>query len=217
MAGLFISLEGIEGAGKTTLIQKMVAYFEHCGKEVLLTREPGGSGLGKKLRSIILNAEEKICPTAELLLFLADRAEHAETCIAPALAQGKIVLCDRFIDSTVAYQGYGRGMDIERLNMLNAIATKGLKPDLTILLDLDPEVGLARATARNSAQNLTVSEGRFEAESLEFHQKIRAGFLAVSRREKRFLVVNAEQGADAVFADVLKPLERLLEEKYGSE
>lgn len=213
MAGLFISLEGVEGAGKTTLIQKMVAYFGRCGKEVLLTREPGGSELGKKLRGIILNAEEKICPTAELLLFLADRAEHTETSIAPALAQGKIVLCDRFIDSTVAYQGYGRGMDIERLNMLNALVTNGLKPDLTILLDLDPEIGLARATARNIAQNLTVSEGRFESEALEFHQKIRAGFLAISRREKRFLVVNAAQDADAVFADVLKALERLLEEK----
>ena len=213
MAGLFISLEGVEGAGKTTLIQKMVAYFGSCGKEVLLTREPGGSELGKKLRGIILNAEEKICPTAELLLFLADRAEHTETCIAPALAQGKIVLCDRFIDSTVAYQGYGRGMDIDRLNMLNARATYVLKPDLTILLDLDPEIGLARATARNIAQNLTVSEGRFEAEALEFHQKIRTGFLTISRREKRFWVVNAAQDADAVFADVLKALECLLEEK----
>ena len=177
---------------------------------MLLTR---GSELGKKLRGIILNAEEKICPTAELLLFLADRAEHTETCIAPALAQGKIVLCDRFIDSTVAYQGYGRGMDIDRLNMLNALATNGLKPDLTILLDLDPEIGLARATARNIAQNLTVSEGRFEAEALEFHQKIRTGFLTISRREKRFWVVNAAQDADAVFADVLKALECLLEEK----
>lgn len=210
MAGVFISLEGIEGAGKTTLIQKMIAYFEKAGKEVLLTREPGGSELGQKLRSIILNAEEKICPAAELFLFLADRAEHVQSCIKPALMQGKIVLCDRFIDSTVAYQGYGRGMDVSQLQMLNDRATGGLKPDLTIILDLDSEIGLARANARNQAENLTVKEGRFEAEALEFHQKIRAGFLALSKQEDRFFVVNAEQNADAVFADVCKKLQSFL-------
>lgn len=211
MAGLFISLEGIEGAGKTTLIQKMIAWFEAKGKEVLLTREPGGSELGKKLRSIILNAEEKICPASELFLFLADRAEHVESCIKPALVQGKIVLCDRFIDSTVAYQGYGRGMDISGLKMLNDRAAGGLKPDLTIILDLAPEIGLARANARNKAENLTIKEGRFEAEALDFHQKIRAGFLALSKEEERFFVVNAEQNAEAVFADVCKKLQNILE------
>lgn len=210
MAGLFISLEGIEGAGKSTLIQKMIAYFEAAGKEVLLTREPGGSELGQKLRSIILNAEEKICPAAELFLFLADRAEHVESSIKPALAQEKVVLCDRFIDSTVAYQGYGRGMDVKQLQMLNERAAGGLKPDLTIILDLDPEIGLARANARNKAENLTVKEGRFEAEALEFHQKIRAGFLALSKEEKRFFVVDAKQNAEAVFADVCKKLQSFL-------
>lgn len=210
MAGLFISLEGIEGAGKSTLIQKMIAYFEAAGKEVLLTREPGGSELGQKLRSIILNAEEKICPAAELFLFLADRAEHVESCIKPALAQEKVVLCDRFIDSTVAYQGYGRGMDVKQLQMLNERAAGGLKPDLTIILDLDPEIGLARANARNKAENLTIREGRFEAETLEFHQKIRAGFLALSKEEKRFFVVDAKQNAEAVFADVCKKLQSFL-------
>lgn len=210
MAGVFISLEGIEGAGKTTLIQKMIAYFQNMGKEVLLTREPGGSDLGKKLRSIILNAEEKICPPAELFLFLADRAEHAQTCIKPALAQGKIVLCDRFIDSTVAYQGYGRGMDIVQLKMLNTLATQGLMPDLTFILDLEPQIGLARANARNKELNLTVKEGRFEAETLEFHQKIREGFLAMSKEEKRFFVVNAEQSAEQVFEIVRGKLQNFL-------
>lgn len=205
--GLFISLEGIEGAGKTTLIQKIIVHFQSMGKDVLLTREPGGSDLGKKLRSIILNAEEKICPPAELFLFLADRAEHVQTCIKPALEQGKIVLCDRFTDSTVAYQGYGRGMDIAQLKMLNSLATQGLTPDLTIVLDLAPEMGLARANARNKEQNLTVKEGRFEAEALEFHQKIRAGFLAMSREEERFFVVNAEQSAEQVFDIVSKKLQ----------
>lgn len=208
--GLFISLEGIEGAGKTTLMQKMLAYFQSRGKEVLLTREPGGSELGKKLRSIILNAEEKICPASELFLFLADRAEHVQTCIKPALAQGKIVLCDRFIDSTVAYQGYGRGMDIAELEMLNKLATGGIKPDLTLILDLEPEVGLARANARNQELNLTVKEGRFEAESLAFHQKIRAGFLAMSKKEDRFFVVDAQQNPEQVFETVCKKLQTFL-------
>lgn len=210
MAGVFISLEGIEGAGKTTLIQKMIAHFHNLGKDVLLTREPGGSELGKKLRSIILNAEEKICPSAELFLFLADRAEHVQTCIKPALEQGKIVLCDRFTDSTVAYQGYGRGMDIAELKMLNSLATQGLTPDLTVILDLDPEIGLARANARNKEQNLTVKEGRFESEALEFHQKIRAGFLAMSREEERFFVVDARQSAEQVFETVHEKLQSIL-------
>lgn len=209
MKGRFITLEGIEGAGKTTLIQSLLEYFSKKNLPVLLTREPGGSGLGKKLRAIVLNAEEKICPAAELFLFLADRAEHVEQVIKPALAEGKIVLCDRFVDSTVAYQGYGRGMDTQMLESLNMQATQGLKPDLTVLLDLDPETGLARAKRRNAEQNLEVEEGRFEAETLDFHKKIREGFLSLSRKEKRFLVVNAEESAEKVLQTVLSALEKL--------
>lgn len=211
MAGLFITFEGIEGAGKTTLIQKLLAYFSSAGREVLLTREPGDSVLGKKLRAIILNAEENICSGAELFLFLADRAQHVETVIKPALEQGKIVLCDRFADSTVAYQGYGRGMDKALLETLNNAATGGLMPDLTIVLDLNPEIGLSRAKKRNAEQNLTVEEGRFEAEALSFHCRIREGFLAMSRKEKRFFVVNAEQDAEAVYNDVLQKIQQVLE------
>ncbi len=133
-----------------------------------------------------------------------------ENCIKPALEQGKIVLCDRFIDSTVAYQGYGRGMDIAELEMLNTLAAGGIKPDLTLVLDLDPKIGLARANARNKEQNLTVKEGRFEAEALEFHQKIRAGFLAMSKKEERFFVVNAEQSAEQVFEMVHQKLKTML-------
>lgn len=209
MAGFFISIEGIEGAGKTTLIQKMSAYFSACGKEVLVTREPGGSELGKKLRAIILNANEKICSGAELFLFLADRAEHVEQVIKPALQAGKIVLCDRFIDSTAAYQGYGRGMDLALLASLNAAATGGLTPDLTLILDLEPEIGLARANKRNAEQNLTVEEGRFEAEALSFHQKIRRGFLELAKTDSRYFVADAEKDADAVF-EAVKPKIALL-------
>lgn len=209
MKGRFITLEGIEGAGKTTLIQSLLEYFSKKNLPVLLTREPGGSGLGQKLRAIVLNAEEKICPAAELFLFLADRAEHVERVIKPALAEGKTVLCDRFTDSTVAYQGYGRGMDIQMLENLNMQATQGLKPDLTVLLDLDPEIGLCRAKRRNAERNLDVEEGRFEAETLDFHKKIREGFLSLSGKEERFLVVNAEESAENVLQTVLSALEKL--------
>lgn len=210
MAGFFISFEGTEGAGKTTLIQKLQAYLSACGKDVVLTREPGGSGLGKKLRAIILNAEEKISSGAELFLFLADRAEHVEEVIKPALEQGKIVLCDRFADSTAAYQGYGRGMDKALLETLNGVATGGLLPDLTIVLDLEPEIGLSRAKRRNAEQNLTVEEGRFEAEALAFHQKIRRGFLELAKSDSRFLVVDAMQDADTVFEQVRQKIADLL-------
>ncbi len=206
--GLFISFEGVEGAGKTTLIKKLVGFFTDKKQDIFLTREPGGSELGKKLRAIILNAEEKIYPSAELFLFLADRAQHVEECIKPALKAGKIVLCDRFIDSTLAYQGYGRGMDIEQLIMLNTLATNGLEPDLTLLLDLPPQMGLERAKTRNIAQNLTIDEGRFEAEALQFHQKIREGFLTLAKQKKRFFVINAEQNAEEVFYIVKQHIEK---------
>lgn len=206
--GLFITFEGVEGAGKTTLIQKLVQYFTEKKQDIFLTREPGGSELGKKLRAIILNAEEKIYPSAELFLFLADRAQHVEDCIKPALQAGKIVLCDRFIDSTIAYQGFGRGMDIKQLSLLNKLATNDLEPDLTLLLDLPPEIGLKRAKTRNIEQNLTIDEGRFEAEALQFHQKIRDGFLSLAKQEKRFFVINAEQDAEQVFHTVIQYIEK---------
>ena len=206
--GLFITFEGVEGAGKTTLIQKLVQYFTEKKQDIFLTREPGGSELGKKLRAIILNAEEKIYPSAELFLFLADRAQHVEDCIKPALQAGKIVLCDRFIDSTIAYQGFGRGMDIKQLSLLNKLATNSLEPDLTLLLDLPPEIGLKRAKTRNIEQNLTIDEGRFEAEALQFHQKIRYGFLSLAKQEKRFFIINAEQDAEQVFHTVIQYIEK---------
>lgn len=206
--GLFITFEGVEGAGKTTLIQKLVQYFTEKKQDIFLTREPGGSELGKKLRAIILNAEEKIYPSAELFLFLADRAQHVEDCIKPALQAGKIVLCDRFIDSTIAYQGFGRGMDIKQLSLLNKLATNGLEPDLTLLLDLPPEIGLKRAKTRNIEQNLTIDEGRFEAEALQFHQKIRDGFLSLAKQEKRFFIINAEQDAEQVCHTVIQYIEK---------
>ena len=191
---MFITLEGIEGSGKSTLLKALLKFFEQNGKTVIVTREPGGSILGQKLRSIILNASENICSQAELFMFLADRAQHIEDVISPALARGEIVLCDRYIDSTIAYQGYGRGMDIDLLESFNNTATNNLWPQITFLLDLPPSIGLGRAKARNHIENLTQSEGRFEAEEISFHTKIRNGFLEQAKKyPKRFIILDATQ------------------------
>lgn len=204
---MFITLEGIEGAGKSTLLQKLVEHFKNQNKKVCVTREPGGSELGLKLRSIILNANETITPQAELFLFLADRAQHVSDVIQTALSHGEIVICDRYVDSTIAYQGYGRGMKIELLKNLNAIATNNCMPNKTFLLDLDPTIGLTRAKRRNTLDNLTQSEGRFEAEELAFHQKIRTGFLELAKENPhRFTILDATQNPEILFIQALQAL-----------
>ncbi|MBA4357907.1 MAG: dTMP kinase [Humidesulfovibrio sp.] len=205
---MFITFEGIEGTGKSTQIALLKAHLEAKGRRVVVTCEPGGSRIGAELRRVLLSLENSdLTPQAELFLYLADRAQHVAQVVRPALESGAIVLSDRFADSTVAYQGYGRGMDLELLHQLNAVAVAGLWPELTILLDLAPETGLARAVARNSREGKTVAEGRFEAESLAFHGRVRQGFLDLAAREpKRIRVVDAtgtpEATAQAVRAQV---------------
>lgn len=173
---MFITLEGIEGAGKTTLLHRLAAVLQAQENEVLLTREPGDSGPGWVLRNLLLNPETRLCPEAELFLFLADRAQHVTETIVPALQRGAIVLCDRYLDSTIVYQGYGRGLDIDMLANLNSLAIQDVWPDLTFVLDMDPAIALERARKRNQEQATAQKEGRFEAEALLFHQKIRQGF-----------------------------------------
>ena len=207
---MFITLEGMEGSGKSTLIKALQKFFEEKNKKVHITREPGGSALGKKLRAIILNAEEKISPQAELFLFLADRAQHIEDIIKPALAQNEIVICDRYVDSTIAYQGYGRGIDINLLETLNNTATSKLLPTITFLLDLPPKKGLERANKRNAQENLTLSEGRFEAEELSFHSRIRDGFLERAKQNpKRFTIIDATQTPNQVAQSAINKLSSL--------
>lgn len=175
---MFITLEGMEGAGKSSLAHGLACRLEKSPPSpVLLTREPGGCGLGKTLRAALLHSEANICPTAELFLFLADRAQHVHEVIRPALEAGRTVICDRFADSTIVYQGYGRGLDPMHLRDLNHEAIGGLWPDLTLIVDLPPEVGLLRARRRNAEQEQTTAEGRFEAEALHFHHLVREGFL----------------------------------------
>jgi dTMP kinase len=211
---MFITFEGIEGCGKSTQIRRLTAHLEELGREVLVTMEPGGSRVGKELRRMLLSMESAdLCGEAELFLYLADRAQHVSRVILPALEAGKVVLSDRFADSTVAYQGYGRGIDPKLLNTLNNVAVAGVWPGLTIVLDLEARVGLSRATARNEREGKTADEGRFEAESLAFHTRVREGYLTLAALyQDRVKVVDGSGTPDEVFARVLALVESALAE-----
>ncbi|MGL1862526.1 MAG: dTMP kinase [Pseudodesulfovibrio sp.] len=198
---MFITFEGIEGTGKSTQITRVKEYFEAQGKEVFLTLEPGGSRVGQELRKMLLHVDNSdLTPITELFLYLADRAQHIAQVIRPALDAGKVVLCDRFADSTIVYQGYGRGLDTTVLRQLNEVAVDGMWPDLTIVLDINPEIGLKRAMLRNLEDGKAKEEGRFEAEHISFHNRIREGYLtwaAINR--DRISVANADGTPDEVF------------------
>lgn len=198
---MFITFEGIEGSGKGTAIDRTASWLHAGGKEVLLTREPGGSSFGLEIRAMLLNSKNTgLSSLAELFLYLADRTQHVSEVISPAVSAGKIVICDRFADSTIVYQGYGRGLSVHTLYTLNHIAVSGMWPDLTIVLDLPAELGLERARKRNSELGLEESEGRFEAEALEFHQRIREGYLDwAGQHSDRVKVVDATGTPDEVF------------------
>jgi len=198
VSGLFVAFEGGEGVGKSTQIARAAAWLRERGREVLETREPGGTPLGLELRRLVLDPAGHVTPRAEALLYAADRAHHVDTVIRPALAAGQVVITDRYVDSTLAYQGAGRGLDDART--VTEWATGGLLPDLTVLLDLDPRVGLARAGARSSFD-------RLEAAALEFHQAVRAGFLALAAEAPaRYAVVDAAQPPDVIAGQVAAAL-----------
>ena len=205
---MFLTVEGVEGAGKSTFIGLLEDELRKRGVDFLRTREPGGCALGRQIRPLLLDVSQQVSDRAELFLFLADRAQHVADTIRPAIERGQWVICDRYADSTIAYQGYGRGMDPEQLQMLNDYATGGLWPEITFLLDLPVEEGLGRALARNGREGLTQSEGRFEAEALAFHQRIREGFLArAARWPERFRVLEASQAPETVLAQAMACLE----------
>ncbi|MES2344745.1 MAG: dTMP kinase [Chlamydiota bacterium] len=191
---MFITFEGGDGAGKTTLIERVYQALKARGENVMKTRAPGSTAAGSVIRELLLHHEEPLCSQAELLLYLADRAEHVSKIIKPALEQNIIVLCDRFNDSTVAYQGAGRGLDPHFVCNLAHFATQNLEPDLTLYLDLDPEVGLDRV------KKAGMSKDKIESEKLEFHQKIRAAFHTIAKNEPtRFHVIDASESPDRVF------------------
>lgn len=210
MGGLFITFEGVEGSGKTTQHRLLAEALKRAGCPVVLTREPGGSEAGEAIRKILLTPHDPdLSPRSELLLYLAARAQHVTEILRPALARGEIVLCDRFTDATLAYQGSGRGLPLPELERLCAWAADGLAPHRTFLLDLDPAVGLQRAQARNS--HLVSGEVRFELETLPFHQRVRAGYLELARREpERIRVLDAILDTETLHGIIWEEVRSLL-------
>jgi dTMP kinase len=200
MRGLLVTFEGVEGSGKTTVAKAIAENLRQKGLTVVVTAEPGDTSVGRQIRQLLATVDERTAWT-ETFLFLADRAEHVAKVIKPALERGEIVLCDRFTDSTIAYQGFGLGLPLEWLTQLNSIATNGLVPDLTLLLDIDPEMGLKRS------QRETV----FERRSLDFHQRVRWGYLWLAKQEPhRVKVIDASQPLESVLTQALRLVEEAL-------
>lgn len=206
MSGLFITFEGGEGSGKSTQLERLERHLEARGSRVVTTREPGGTPISEAIRSMLLDPENtSITSTTELLLYEAARAQHVEETIRPALEEGAVVLCDRFYDSTTAYQGAGRGLHGDDLDRLHRLATRGLVPDLTILIDIPVEEGLRRASARRK-------HDRIEQEPLAFHKSVRKGFLALAEREpERVEVIDGMLSVEAIADTIARRVDALLE------
>jgi dTMP kinase len=200
--GVFVALEGGEGAGKSTQCSRLGEWLVEAGHQVLLTREPGGTPVGGALRSIVLDpATGDLSPRTEALLYAADKAEHVDTVVLPALAAGTVVVTDRYVDSTLAYQGAGRALTAAELEPVARWATRDLRPHLTVLLDVDPRTGTSRFAARD----------RLEAEPVDFHDRVREGFLGLAAADPRhYLVLDAADPVDAIAARVRQAVEPLL-------
>lgn len=200
--GYFITFEGADGCGKTTQSELVQKYLEDKGYEVVWTREPGAKGLGQNIRQLLLHYDGDVAPMCEAFLFLADRAQHIEHLIKPAVESGKIVICDRHTDSTIAYQGYGRGEDIEQLKYLNNLATGSIKPDLTFVFDVSTEVAQTRVGS---------DKDRMESAGIEFHKKVRQGYHEIAKQEpERVKIVDANNSIEKVFEDTKKILDTFL-------
>ena len=206
--GFLVSLEGPEGAGKTSVLEALIPVLEDRGVEVLTTREPGGVLIGEKIREVILDpSHTEMDPKTELLLYIASRRQHLVEKVLPALAAGKLVIMDRFIDSSVAYQGFGRGLDIDAIDWLNQFATDGLKPDLTLYFDIEVEEGLARIAANSDRE-----VNRLDMEGLDLHRKVRQGYLSLIEREgNRIEKIDASLPLDQVIANT----QQLLFDRMG--
>ena len=206
--GFLISLEGPEGAGKTSVLEALIPVLEDRGVEVLTTREPGGVLIGEKIREVILDpSHTEMDPKTELLLYIASRRQHLVEKVLPALAAGKLVIMDRFIDSSVAYQGFGRGLDIDAIDWLNEFATDGLKPDLTLYFDIEVEEGLARIAANSDRE-----VNRLDMEGLDLHRKVRQGYLSLLEKEAdRIVKIDASLPLDQVIANT----QQLLFDRMG--
>ena len=200
--GLFITFEGADGCGKTTQLKLLAEYLTNKGLEVVITREPGAKGLGEKVREILLNYDGEVSDRCESFLFLADRAQHIDKIINPAIAQGKIILCDRHTDSSVAYQGYGRGLSIERINMLNSLAVNGRYPDMTLVFDIDVETSMKRVGEEKD---------RMESAGMDFFNRVRNGYLEIAKQEpNRVKVLDARKSIEEIHKDVIGLIGKLI-------
>lgn len=199
--GLFITFEGADGCGKTTQLMLLAKYLKAQGREVVVTREPGARGLGEKIREILLNYDGEVSSRAEAFMFLADRAQHIDVIVNPAIKSGKIVLCDRHTDSSVAYQGYGRRLDIDEIKRLNSIATNGKKPDMTLIFDIDVETSMARVGDMKD---------RMESAGIEFFNRVRNGYLEIAKQEpNRVKVLDASKSIEEIHKNVIALYEKL--------
>jgi len=199
LKGSFITFEGIDGSGKTTQLNRLAETLRRVGRDVLVTCEPGGTPLGREIRKAFLETKQDVEPLAELLLFAADRAQHVQHLILPALAAGRIVISDRYADATTAYQGAGRGFDLELIKSVIAIATGGLKPDLTLFFDIDPQSAVDRMAFRGEHKM-----NRMDLESLEFYTRVREAYLRIAAAEPaRFRVIDADRGVDEIAEETL--------------
>lgn len=213
----FITFEGIEGSGKTTQIQMLSNHLEEKGIDHLLTREPGGTPIGDRIRRLVLSPDSnEMSPTCELLLYGAARAQHIAEVIAPALQDGRTVLCDRFTDATLAYQGYGRDLSLDLIRRLHTVDPLSLRPDLTLLFNIEATVALSRARARESGG--AAAQNRFEMEDLNFHERVRAGYLDLARAEPdRVAVIDASGAVQEVHQRVIKVVTLFLQTRGAPE
>jgi dTMP kinase len=203
---MFVSFEGIEGCGKTTQIALLSEYLDGRSIPHTITREPGGTAVGEGIRKILLHSEMiHLTAASELLLFYASRSQNIQEKIKPALDRNEIVICDRFYHASMAYQGFGRGIPLDFIRRLTDLVVDRYRPDVTMLLDIDPVVGLTRARARNHGR--IEDEGRFEMEDVEFYKKIRNGYLEIASQDPRIRVIDADRPVQIVHADILKRLE----------
>ena len=205
--GLFITFEGADGCGKSTQLSLLQKYLEEKGFEVIVTREPGAKGLGQEIRKLLLHYDGYISPKCEAFMFLADRAQHIDTIVKTAVEEGKIVLCDRHTDSTIAYQGYGRGEDIDKLKYLNSLATGGFIPDLTLVYDVDIETALKR---RGDDRD------RMEQAGKDFQIKVQQGYKKIAELEPdRVKIIDAKPDIETVFGNTKKVVEQLIKKRYN--
>lgn len=211
MKGLFISIEGADGSGKSTQIEKLKSYLKDRNYDFVLTREPGGTIISESIREIVLNKDYmQMADTTEALLYAASRAQHVEEYIKPLLKQGKIVICDRFVDSSVVYQGYSRGLGIDNIEKINEYATMGLEPDITILLDIDAEEGLKRKKYQRELD-------RLELQKFEFHKKVCEGYRKLAKLHPvRIKKIDASMAIEDIHNEIIKSIEQILKKSYNN-